>query len=126
MKEFKDLQPSDIIYYYDHCKMKPREVVSCKVIENERRINTYRGYEVRIEKTLIIKCKRGYDLNLYADWSGKFPLYSAHGNCSRIFSCKEAAEKELKRLQDYRQRKINEAQERVNRYTNIMSKYEIL
>ena len=120
MKEFKDLQPGDIIYYYDHCKMKPREVVSCEVIENERRIDTYRGYEVRIEKTLIIKCKRGGDLNLYADWSGKFPLYA------RIFSCKEAAENELERLKSYRQYEIDKAQERVNRYTNIMHKYEIL
>ena len=26
MKQFKDLQPGDIIYYYDHCTMKPRTV----------------------------------------------------------------------------------------------------
>ena len=33
---------------------------------------------------------------------------------------------ELNRLKNYRKRKIEEAQKRVNRYTAIMNKYEIL
>ncbi len=58
MKAFKDLTPGDIIYYYDHCKMKPLEVVSCKMEETEKRIDTWHGYEVRKDKDLIIITKR--------------------------------------------------------------------
>jgi len=125
MKAFKDLNPGDIIYYYDHCKMKPLEVVTCKMKETENRVNTWRGYEVRKDKNLIITTKTGHPIKIYCSYHDG-NITNTYGNCSRIFSCKEAAENELNRLKSYRKLKIDEAQKRVNKYTAIMNKYEIL
>jgi len=125
MKTFKDLNTGDIIYYYDHCKMKPLEVVTCKMEETEKRVDTWRGYEVRKDKNLIITTKTGQPIKIYCSYHDG-NITNAYGNCSKIFSCKEAAEKELNRLKNYRKFKINEAQKRVDKYTAIMKKYEIL
>lgn len=129
MKAFKDLNPGDIIYYYDHCKMRPLEVITCKIEEIEKRVDTWRGYEVIKEKYLIITTKTGKPIKIYlsiynSDHNGD--ITAIYGRYSKIFSCKEAAENELDRLKKYRLRKINEAQKRVDKYTAIMNKYEIL
>ena len=125
MKAFKDLNPGDIIYYYDHCKMKPLEVVSCKMEETENRIDTWRGYEVRKDKYLIITTKTGKPIKIYCSYHNA-DITNVYRNYLKIFSCKEAAENELNRLKNYRKHKIEEAQKRVNMYTAIMNKYEIL
>ena len=125
MKAFKDLNPGDIIYYYDHCKMKPLEVVSCKMEETENRIDTWRGYEVRKDKYLIITTKTAQPIKIYCSYH-KGDVTNTYGKYSKIFSCQEAAENELNRLKNYRKRKIEEVQRRVNRYMTIMNKYEIL
>ena len=125
MKAFKDLNPGDIIYYYDHCKMKPLEVVTCKIEETENRIDTWRGYEVRKDKDLIITTKTGQPIKIYCTHHNA-DITNVYRNHLKIFSCKEAAENELNRLKNYRKHKIEEAQRRVNRYAVIMNKYEIL
>ena len=125
MKAFKDLTPGDIIYYYDHCKMKPLEVVSCKMEETENRIDTWQGYEVRKDKDLIIITKTAKPIKIYCSYHNG-DVTNTYGKYSKIFSCKEAAENELNRLKSYRKHKINEAQKRVDKYTAIMNKYEIL
>ena len=125
MKQFKDLQPGDIIYYYDHCKMKPRKVISCEMKEFENKIDTWRGYEVRKEKKLTITCEHGDPITICCTYNNG-EITMAWGNSGKIYSCREAAEDKLNKLKNYRKRKIQEAQERVNRYTNIMNKYEIL
>lgn len=125
MKAFKDLNPGDIIYYYDHCKMKPLEVVTCKIEETENRVNTWRGYEVLKDKDLIITTKTGKPIKIY--WTHhNADITNVYRNHLQIFSCKEAAENELNRLKNYRKYKIEAAQRRVNKYTAIMNKYEIL
>lgn len=125
MKAFKDLTPGDIIYYYDHCKMKPLEVVSCKMEETENRIDTLLGYEVRKDKDLIIITKTAQPIKIYCSYHNGDVTHT-YGKYSKIFSCKEAAENELNRLKNYRKHKIDEAQKRVDKYTAIMNKYEIL
>ena len=125
MKAFKDLQPGDIIYYYDHCKMKPLEIVTCDMKETERRYNILGGYKVIIEKVLHITTKTGKPFSLFCTYNdGNFT--KSFTNSSRIFSCREAAEEELDRLKEYRRYKIEEAQERLDRYKSIMNKYEII
>ena len=98
MKAFKDLNPGDIIYYYDHCKMKPLEVVTCKIEETENRIDTWRGYEVRKDKDLIIITKTAKPIKIYCSYHNG-DVTNTYGKYSKIFSCKEAAEKEEGKVQ---------------------------
>ena len=105
MKAFKDLNPGDIIYYYYHCKMKPLEVVSCKMEEIEYRIDTWRGYEVRKDKDLIITTKTGHPIKIYCSHHNG-DITNVYRNHLKIFSCKKDAENELNRLKNYRKHKI--------------------
>ena len=123
MKAFKDLQPGDIIYYYDHCKMKPRTIIK---IETKDVTKELWGGGTRTYNYILLYCKRGYQpISVHTTWDHGNSTMIHHAN-TKYFSCRESAENELKRLKSYRQRKINKAQERVNRYTNIINKYEIL
>lgn len=125
MKTFKELQPGDIIYYYDHCKMKPRKVLDCKVETEERKRQTYNGYEVIIDKKLILTFERGPKISIFISYN-EGNITKSWGNSSKIFSCKEAAENELKRLRKECQYKLDYATEQLKKYSNMITKYELI
>ena len=120
MKQFKDLQSGDIIYYYDHCTMKPRTVERTEwdIIEKTEK---YRwGDEKFVYKYLLIYCINGKEpVKIYCTWhEGE----SSHeGN---YFSCKEAAEQWLNGLKYYRECRINCAKALIEKETNILNKYK--
>ena len=93
--------------------------------ETKKRIDTWRGYEVRKDKDLIIITKTAKPIKIYCSYHNG-DVTNTYRKHSKIFSCKEAAENELNRLKSYRKHKIDEAQKRVDKYTAIMNKYEIL
>lgn len=125
MKTFKELQPGDIIYYYDHCKMKPRKVLDCKVETEERKRQTWNGYEVIIDKKLVLTFERGPKIKIWIN-RNEGNITEACGNCSMIYSCKEAAINELNRLYVIKKRKVERMKKKVEAYTNIMNRYELL
>ena len=108
MKQLKDLQPGDIIYYYDHCTMKPRTVERTDW-ENK---HTY--------KYLLIYCVNGKEpVKIYCTWHD-----GASSQSGTYFSCKEAAEEWLKNLKGYRERRIERAKYLIEKETKILSKYK--
>jgi len=121
MKAFKDLQPGDIIYYYDHCKMKPRTIIK---IETKDVTKELWGGGTRTYNYILLYCKRGYQpISVHTTWD--------HGNSTMIhhastkyFSCKEAAEQWLKGLKGYRERRIERAKYLIEKETKILSKYK--
>ena len=120
MKQFKDLQPGDIIYYYDHCTMKPRTVekIDWEIIE---RVEKYRyGDEKYVYKYLLIYCANGKKpVNILCNWND-----GASSHEGVYFSCKEAAEQWLKWLKGYRERRIERAKNLIEKETKILSKYK--
>lgn len=125
MKKFNELKKGDVIYYYDHCKMKPRTILDCRMEEKEEKRNTWRGYEVIKEKRLILTFMRGPQISIYASYNDG-NITESWGNSSKIFSCKEAAEKELNRLKKECEYKIDWAENQLEKYSNRIIKYEII
>jgi hypothetical protein len=108
MKKFKDLQSGDIIYYYDHCTMKPRTV---EKIEWEEQHNY---------KYLLIYCVNGKTpVKIFCTWNHGDTAYS-----STYFSCREAAEYWLNNLKRYRERRIERAKYLIDKETVILNKYK--
>jgi len=119
MKKFKDLQPGDIIYYYDHCTMKPRTVERIEWDIKEDSTNEYWRKNM-IYKELYIYCVNGKNpVNIYCTWNDGDMSYSGS-----YFSCREAAEYWLNNLKKYRERRIERAKYLIEKETKILSKYK--
>lgn len=121
MKQFKDLQPGDIIYYYDHCTMKPRTVERTDwETKEDITYSRYYGQQKFVYKYLLIYCINGKKpVKIYCTWhDGE----SSHEGV--YFSCKEAAEQWLKGLKGYRERRIERAKNLIEKETKILSKYK--
>ena len=120
MKQFKDLQPGDIIYYYDHCTMKPRTVERTDWDIKEE-VQKYRGWEDKhTYKYLLIYCVNSKEpVKIYCTWHD-----GASSHEGVYFSCKEAAEQCLKVLKGYRERRIERAKNLIEKETKILSKYK--
>ena len=119
MKKFKDLQPGDIIYYYDHCTMKPRTVERIEWDIKEDSTNKYWAQKMTY-KELNIYCVNGKKpISIYCTWNDGDMSYA--GN---YFSCREAAEYWLDNLKKYRERRINRAKYLIEKETLILSKYK--
>lgn len=120
MKQFKDLQPGDIIYYYDHCTMKPRTVERTEWNTTERIEKTRFGEEKYVYKYLYIYCVNGREpLKIYCTWHN-----GAITHEKNYFSCKEAAEKWLNSISNYREHRIKQAKYLIEKETNILNKYK--
>jgi len=120
MKYFKDLQPGDIIYYYDHCTMKPRTVEKIDWDIKEE-IQKFRGWEDKhTYKYLLIYCVNGKTpVKIFCTYNDGELSYS--GN---YFSCREAAEYWLNNLMKYRERRIERAKYLIDKETMILNKYK--
>lgn len=118
MKYFKDLKDGDIIYYYDHCKMKPREILSIQEeieeISYGKLVNKYTYLKIIFKNGKYIRIHTTWDNGLIDDYMD----YKTH-----YFSCKEAAQLFLDQLTNKRIYKINKCQEIIDRYTKYISQY---
>ena len=121
MKQFKDLQAGDIVYYYDHCTMKPRTVKKIEWdIKEENTNDRWFDQQKRVYKDLYIYFEnRSRPLNVYCSWNdGAITVSGIY------FSCKEAAEQWLNGLKRYRERRIERAKYLIEKETKILSKYK--
>ena len=119
MKKFKDLQPGDIIYYYDHCTMKPRTVEKVMWDTFEDKEKHY-GIQNIVKKELYIYCVNGRKpIRIYCTWNDGDMSYA--GN---YFSCREAAEYWFNSLKRYRERRIERAKHLIDKETTILNKYK--
>ena len=120
MKQFKDLKAGDIIYYYDHCIMKPRTVERTDWDIKEE-VQKYRGWEDKhTYKYLLIYCVNGKEpVKIYCNWND-----GATSHEGVYFSCKEAAEDWLNKLKKYRKLRIEQAKYLIEKETNILNKYK--
>ena len=116
MKTFKDLVPGDIIYYYDHCKMKPRKVVKIEV-KNE-------AEQLWDGGNILLYCEHGYQpVKIHTVWHDSTMAY--HGS-SKYFSCKEAAQNEMNILIQYREYRVAKFKKQLEKETKILTNYKIL
>lgn len=121
MKDWKDVKPGDVIYYYDHFKMVPQVVKSAEIKECAR---TYkRGNSIITEKNKYLFIEAGRSKMRLSSYC--FGSTRAWHKQIRRFSCKEAAQKFLKNLTDMRIEKVKELDAKLTRQMNILAKYEI-
>lgn len=123
MKAFKDLQVGDIIFYYDHCKMKPRKIVK---IETKDEIQQLWGGGTRTLNYLLLYCERGYQpIKIHITWDrGNSTMVHYAG--TKYFSCRKSAEKELNRLRTYRENRIAKAKKIIENDSKILTNYKFL
>ena len=120
MKNFKDLQQGDIIYYYDHCIMKPRTVerTDWETIEKVVRYR-YRDEKFTYKYLLIYCTNSKKPVELYCTWHD-----GASSHEGTYFSCKEAAEQWLNELKRYREKRISKMKEKLDKEIKILNKYK--
>ena len=128
MKRFNELKEGDVIYYYDHCKMRPRivERIEWETEEVEKNFLDRLRYDIKPFKWLKIYIKK-YNKPLRI-------LCTRHnGNIDRIkinhsqyYPCKELAEQSLYTLRKYRADKVEKAKKILEKETKRLNKYEIL
>lgn len=123
MKTFKDLQIGDIIYYYDHCQMKPRRIIK---IETKEETQPLWGGGFRTYNYILLYCEHGYQpVSIHCTWH-KGESTCEHHAGTKVFSCRESAEKELNRLRTYRENRIVRAKKLIENDSKIIANYKIL
>ena len=123
MKAFKDLQVGDIIFYYDHCKMKPRIIIK---IETKDEIQNLWGGGTRTLNYILLYCDHGYQpVKIHITWDRGNSTMVHHAG-TKYFSCRESAEKELNRLRTYREKRIARAKKLIENDSKIIANYKFL
>lgn len=118
MKTFKEIQPGDYIYYYDHGKIKSQLVHEVYETEEEYKWKDWSGQDnITIYKYLIIKAgkrNRTYKLRQYDMYCS-----DTYFNRMKRFACSEAANNFINYLLNTDERKIKEAKKKLEKYENL-------
>ena len=118
---FSDLKPNHYMFYYERYKIHRLTIVSAQ-IENVVKHSSYTYTEqTTITKRFVIKTKEGQEFSFDPDTAR---MYDSYQFGQPTFATYTAAQKYLDGRLEFCQKKIDKAQETIDKYTKLKEEYE--